>query len=68
MHTTPATGQLSITLPDGTELYARTDVVLARKWAEHECGPAAWAALPYPQQIVETTAALAELRRAAAAG
>lgn len=61
---TSHTGELSITLADGTELHDRTDVGLARQWAEHEHGPEAWAALSFTAQSVETAAALDGLRRA----
>lgn len=57
-------GDLSLTLADGTTLTDSTDVGLARQWAEHEHGPAAWAALTLGQQSTETAAALASLRQA----
>lgn len=58
------TGELSLTLADGTTITDRTDVGLARQWAEHEHGPEAWAALSFTQQSIETAAALDALRRA----
>lgn len=61
---TAHTGDLSLTLADGTELHDRTDVGLARQWAEHEHGPEAWAALSFTGQSIETAAALDGLRRA----
>lgn len=57
-------GELSLTLPDGTTLTDRTDVGLARQWAEHEHGTE-WAALTFGQQTAQTAAALQALRAAA---
>lgn len=57
------TGDLTMTLPDGTVLTDQTDVGLARQWAEHEHGPA-WVNLSFADRTAETASALAELRRA----
>lgn len=59
------TGDLSLTMPDGTELTAHTDVQLAWAWAEAEHGPEKWAAMTYGEQCRDVGDALAELRRAA---
>ncbi|QAY64987.1 hypothetical protein ET495_17350 (plasmid) [Xylanimonas allomyrinae] len=65
---TALTGDLSLTLPDGTTLTGSTDLGLARQWAEHEHGAAAWAALTWTARNVETAAALAAVRAAAGEG
>lgn len=57
-------GDLSITLTDGTTLTDRTDVGLARQWAEHEHGPQGWANLTLLRRNTETALALRALRHA----
>jgi hypothetical protein len=60
----PIIGDLSLTTADGTILTADTDLRLAEKWAEHEHGPAGWAALTQPEQWATTADALDALRKA----
>lgn len=64
----PVTGDLELELPDGTVLRASTDLTLARAWAQHLHGPTVWAAMTLGQQSATIAEALAELRRAYAAG
>ena len=61
-------GDLTLYTEDGTELSARTDIDLARKWAEHEYGSTRWSALSMSQQMVEVADALTALRSAYACG
>ena len=57
-------GALSLTLADGTELTASTDVGLAREWCRAEYGTE-WDGLTFGQQCSEIAEALAALRSAA---
>lgn len=60
----PIIGELSLTTADGTVLTADTDLRLAEKWAEHEHGPTAWAALTPVEKRATTADALDALRKA----
>lgn len=65
--TTSVTGNLSITLGDGTELRDTTDVGLARQWVRHEVGADQFNAMSLGEQSQHIAEALAALRDAAAA-
>ena len=65
--TAPILGDLSIELENGTVLTDRTDLGLARKWAEYENGPE-WDGLTFVEQNVKISIALDALRKAYAAG
>ena len=57
------TGDLSITLGDGTVLTDSTDLGLAWKWAEAMHGED-WATMPYGTRVAEAGEALTALREA----
>lgn len=64
----PLTGDLTITLADGTQLTDSTDLGLAWRWAEHEYGTQGWADMKFSDKTQAAADALAAIRAAAAEG
>ncbi len=56
-------GDLSIEVEDGTTLRASTDLSLAWKWAEQECGEE-WDRMPWFEKNQAAAQALSALREA----